>query len=262
MRAYDSSKKCETNDFEEFSGKVPNYFLFRVFQKEGQEDQGSEGRDRRKQCSAEFGGFPRRNALQEVETNDFGRVVVVQKNAKPMIFSELSRRKARRTREAREGTEGSNVMQSVGTAPEELLCKRCVCVRSFGKVRNQHFLRSFPENAKNINFSELSRRRARKTSETRGGTEGSNVVQSLGAASEEMLCKRCLGDFGSRLFLAQALFYSSPPWDVNANHKINRSKLEKYTKRKKDASTLGIWKHQHKIDLSKGKESRGKNTKA
>ena len=105
-----------------------------------------------------------------------------------------------------------------------------------------------------MNFSELSRRRARKTSEARRGTEGSNVVQSLGAAPEEMLCKRCLGDFGSRLSLVQA-----KPTLGRKQKPQDRSKREKYTKRKIDASTLGIRKHQHKIDLSKGKESRGEN---
>ena len=133
MCAYDSSKKCKTNDLKNSPEKCQTNHFFRVFQKKGQEDQGSEGRDRRKQCSAELPqakcfarGVCVCDPSQKCETNDVGRVV--QKNAKPIIISELSRRKARRTREAREGTEGSNVMRSVWAAPEELLCKRCVCV--------------------------------------------------------------------------------------------------------------------------------------
>ena len=47
-------------------------------------------------------------------------------SAKTNIFPEFSRSKTKRTREAREGTEGSDVVQSLGAVPKELLRKRCV----------------------------------------------------------------------------------------------------------------------------------------
>ena len=62
-----------------------------------------------------------------------------------------------------------------------MLCKRCVCVRFFGKMRQKFFT----ENAKKKTKSESPRRQARRIREARGGTVGSSVVQILGAAPEE-----------------------------------------------------------------------------